>query len=93
MKWWKAIWAALVAFFAALRGQSEAQQETQEVIDEVPQMSDDELTDTAVDSGLVMRPGPGPGPGAGRANDLADPDNPYRRYSKTPWKTDRKPDS
>lgn len=75
MKWLKALFAALIAFFAALRGQPEPQetqdqiiQETQEKLDEIPQMPDDELTDLAIDTGLVR---PDPGPGAGGAEGLA----------------------
>ena len=66
MKWAKALWAALLAFFAALQGKEDPQdvqdhivQETQHEIEEVPTKTDDELTDIAIDTGLVHSEDPG----------------------------------
>lgn len=69
MKWWGAIWAAILAFFKFLivgnkdkpeEGHVQEQQdqiveEAQHEIEEVPNKTDDELTETAQDLGLVKK--------------------------------------
>jgi hypothetical protein len=74
--WLRALYRAILAFFASRKADEaaahqEAQdaqdaivEETQEAIDEIPDESDADLTDIAVDTGLVRRdtdPSPDPG--------------------------------
>jgi hypothetical protein len=71
MNWLKAFWRALLYFFAAYKAEqaaehqvsleirANAENETQEAVNAVPSKTDSELTDIAVDSGLVQPEGSG----------------------------------
>lgn len=67
MKYFRALWAAILVFLAALKKETvddirearERQAELQKEIDEVPDKTDSELTDTAIDLGLVRPDGAG----------------------------------
>jgi hypothetical protein len=78
IKWIKFLWEVLKAWLnlkeaerqedlevqqAAVQHQQEIVQEAQEAINEVPDKTDDELADTAVDLGLVRRDSGGEDPG------------------------------
>ena len=66
MKWLRALWQAILAFFSSIKSdniqeQQEAQhtqdaivQETQHEIEEIPTKTDDELLDIAESTGLVQ---------------------------------------
>ena len=89
MNWWRAIWQAVLAFFAALQDKEDPQdiqdrinQETQEEIDEVSDETDDELLDTAESLGIVQPES------TGGARNHKSPTSVFHRYPKAPWKAD-----
>lgn len=67
MKWLRALWKAILAFFQSINSgtaqeqqqiQDEMVQETQHEIEEVPTKTDDELLDIGIDTGLVSAEDP-----------------------------------
>lgn len=88
MKWLKAFWAGILAFFASYKADEDAAhqeaqeaqdqivEETQDEIDQIPDKTDAELLNIAVNSGLVRRDAD-PGSGASGPFDLGTGDGDF----------------